>query len=58
MGALSCDKYEVLYKTVFIDSALMGLVGTASRSNFPVVYVITDVHAIIIISLEEIVSDF
>ena len=29
---------NVNYKAVYIDSALVGLVGTASMSNFPVVY--------------------
>ena len=37
-GALSGDKYEVFYRTVYIDSVLVGLVGTTSTSNFPVVY--------------------
>ena len=37
-GALSGDKYEVFYRTVYIDSVLVGLVGTASTSDFPVVY--------------------
>ena len=37
-GALSHDKYEVIYRTFYIDSALVGLVGKQSTSNFPVVY--------------------
>ena len=37
-GALSRNKYEVLYRTVYIDSALVGLVGRASMSDFSVVY--------------------
>ena len=37
-GALSGGKYEVLYKTVCINSALVGLVGTARMSDFSVVF--------------------
>ena len=36
-GALFCDKY-ILSRTVSFDSTLVGLVGTTSTSNFPVVY--------------------
>ena len=36
--ALSLDYCELLYKAVYIDSALLGLVGTASMSDYPVVY--------------------
>ena len=37
-GALSLDQCESLYKVVFIDNALVCLVGTARMSDFPVVY--------------------
>ena len=38
-GALSLDLCNLLYKVVYADSDLVGLVGTASMSDFSVVYV-------------------
>ena len=39
--ALSCDKY-ILSRTVYINSAQVGLGGTKSTSDFQVVYVLSD----------------